>query len=169
MPQKRNPERSEHLATLARLVRADAALALEGMTGEHERDGAAGRPMEALPRAVAASSARARLRARARRRPARRRHPHARNLDAQRGYVLAEPAMLALATRIGKHRAHELVHRAALAGPGTGLTLGTRWRPTRRSPPRSRAGGAGGAAAPERALGAARELVDAIVARGRAR
>ena len=40
------------------------------------------------------------------------------NLDAQRGYVLAEPAMLALAARIGKHRAHELVHRAALAGAG---------------------------------------------------
>ena len=45
------------------------------------------------------------------------------NLDAQRGYVLAEPAMLALAARIGKHRAHELVHRAALAGLEAGMTL----------------------------------------------
>ena len=45
------------------------------------------------------------------------------NLDAQSGYVLAEPAMLALAARVGKHRAHELVHRAALAGQEAGLTL----------------------------------------------
>ena len=39
MPHKRNPERSEHLSTLARLVRAQAAVLLEGMVGGHERDG----------------------------------------------------------------------------------------------------------------------------------
>jgi adenylosuccinate lyase len=39
MPHKRNPERSEHLDTLARLVRASAAVLLEGMAGVHERDG----------------------------------------------------------------------------------------------------------------------------------
>lgn len=39
MPHKRNPERSEHLDTLARLVRASAAVLLEGMVGAHERDG----------------------------------------------------------------------------------------------------------------------------------
>jgi len=39
MPHKRNPERSEHLDTLARLVRAQAGVLLEGMTGVHERDG----------------------------------------------------------------------------------------------------------------------------------
>ena len=41
MPHKVNPERSEHLDTLARLVRANAGLLLEGMTGVHERDGRA--------------------------------------------------------------------------------------------------------------------------------
>ena len=167
MPQKRNPERSEHLVTLARLVRADAALALEGMTGEHERDGAAWKTeWQALPRAVAASSvalAFARelvegLRVDAARMRA--------NLDAQRGYVLAEPAMLALAARIGKHRAHELVHRAALAGQERGMTL-----------EEALAADAEIAAAlpreelaallrPEAALGAAREIVDADRARG---
>ena len=94
------------------------------MTGEHERDGAAWKTeWQALPRAVAATSvalAFARelvegLRVDATRMRA--------NLDAQRGYVLAEPAMLALAAKIGKHRAHELVHRAALAGQEAGLTL----------------------------------------------
>ena len=39
MPHKRNPEGSEHLDTLARLVRANAAVLLEGMVGGHERDG----------------------------------------------------------------------------------------------------------------------------------
>ncbi|HJV08195.1 MAG TPA: adenylosuccinate lyase family protein, partial [Acidimicrobiales bacterium] len=39
MPHKRNPERSEHLDTLARLVRANAGLLLEGMVQLHERDG----------------------------------------------------------------------------------------------------------------------------------
>ena len=41
MPHKRNPERSEHLDTLARLVRANASVLLEGMVGAHERDGRA--------------------------------------------------------------------------------------------------------------------------------
>ena len=90
MPQKRNPERSEHLWTLARVVRAGAGLALEGLVGEHERDGAAWKTEWAvLPQATAAAAAalafarelvqglrvdEARMRA---------------NLDAQRGYVLA--------------------------------------------------------------------------------
>ena len=41
MPHKRNPELSEHLGTLGRLVRGAAGLALEGLVHEHERDGAA--------------------------------------------------------------------------------------------------------------------------------
>jgi adenylosuccinate lyase len=39
MPHKRNPEGSEHLGTLARLVRANAAVLVEGMVVGHERDG----------------------------------------------------------------------------------------------------------------------------------
>ena len=39
MPQKRNPERSEHLGTLARVVRRDADMMLEALVGDHERDG----------------------------------------------------------------------------------------------------------------------------------
>ena len=39
MPHKRNPERSEHLDTVARLVRAGAGVLLEGMVQIHERDG----------------------------------------------------------------------------------------------------------------------------------
>ena len=39
MPHKRNPEGSEHLDTLSRLARANAAVLIEGMVVEHERDG----------------------------------------------------------------------------------------------------------------------------------
>ena len=41
MPHKRNPEGSEHLDTLARLVRANAGVLLEAMVQAHERDGRA--------------------------------------------------------------------------------------------------------------------------------
>jgi adenylosuccinate lyase len=39
MPHKHNPEGSEHLDTLSRLVRAHAGVLLEGMDQQHERDG----------------------------------------------------------------------------------------------------------------------------------
>jgi adenylosuccinate lyase len=39
MPHKRNPETAEHLSTLARLARSSAAVLLESMVGQHERDG----------------------------------------------------------------------------------------------------------------------------------
>ncbi len=41
MPHKQNPEASEHLDTLARLARANAAVLVEGLAGSHERDGRA--------------------------------------------------------------------------------------------------------------------------------
>ena len=39
MPHKRNPEASEHLDTLARLARANAAVMVEAVVQQHERDG----------------------------------------------------------------------------------------------------------------------------------
>jgi adenylosuccinate lyase len=39
MPHKRNPESSEHVVTLAKLVRVQAGLLTETMVQEHERDG----------------------------------------------------------------------------------------------------------------------------------
>jgi adenylosuccinate lyase len=121
MPQKRNPERSEHLTTLARVVRADAALALEGMVAEHERDGAAWKTEWALlPRACGAAAVALALAAElsAGLRVDERRMRE--NVDAQRGYILAEPAMLTLGAEIGPRRAHELIHRASVV---EGLSL----------------------------------------------
>ena len=39
MPHKRNPERSEQIVTLARLIRSAAGVLTETMVGDHERDG----------------------------------------------------------------------------------------------------------------------------------
>jgi adenylosuccinate lyase len=165
MPQKRNPERSEHLWTLARVVRSSAGLALEGLVGEHERDGAAWKTEWAfLPQACGAAAVALRLGAdllsglqvdRERMRA---------NLDAQRGYVLAEPVMLALAERVGKHRAHELIHRAALAGQERGVDFAAALaqdEDVARELPDAAA-----LLTPERALGATAALVDAVLARG---
>jgi len=89
---------------------------------EHERDGAAWKAEWAvLPQAcTAAATALALavdlvggLRVDAERMRA--------NLDAQRGYVLAEGVMLALAERIGKDQAHTLVYEAAARGNADGL------------------------------------------------
>jgi adenylosuccinate lyase len=124
MPHKRNPELAEQLGTLARLVRAQAGLAVEGMVHEHERDGRAWKAEWALlPEAFLLSGAAlgfgvrlleglevngARMRA---------------NLDALGGYLASEPVMRAVADRVGKHTAQELVQRAAMAGQARGLPL----------------------------------------------
>jgi adenylosuccinate lyase len=117
MPHKRNPELSEHLVTLSRVVRADASVAVEGMVHEHERDGRAWKaewlvlPEVCLLTGAALSFACRLLeglevdveRMRA-------------NVDAQRGYVLSEPVMRALAAHVGKHAAQALVYEVARAG-----------------------------------------------------
>ena len=90
------------------------------------------------------------------------------NVDAQRGYVLAEPAMLALAAQVGKRRAHELVRAASLRGRERGCDA--RGGAGRRPPSRGGAAAWTELAALLRAEPAldAREI-DRVGARGRRR
>ena len=129
MPHKRNPEISEHLVTLSRVVRAQAGLALEGMVTEHERDGRAWKtewlvvPETAMAfGACVAAGARMLegLRADAARMRA--------NIEAQRGYLLSEPVMRSLAGLVGKHTAHETVYAVAMEGIGSGQDFRTALR-----------------------------------------
>jgi len=117
MPHKRNPELSEHLDTLARLVRADADVVAAGMVALHERDGRGWKAeWVAVPRACATTLAATgfaadlleHLEVDARRMRA--------NIAAQRGYVFSEPVLRALAERVGKHTAHDVVYAAAMDG-----------------------------------------------------
>jgi adenylosuccinate lyase len=126
MPHKRNPELSEHLVTLSKIVRADATVAVEGMVHEHERDGRAWKTeWVVLPEACLLTGAALDFGCRLldglevdadRMRE---------NLQARGGYVLSEPAMHALADRIGKHAAHTVVYEATRAGLERGVDLET--------------------------------------------
>jgi len=116
MPHKRNPEIAEHLGSLARLIRHNAACLAENLVHEHERDARSWKaewgligPICAMTGAVLRLSKimcanlqvdEARMLA---------------NLEATRGHVLSEGVMLALAQKIGKQTAHELVYTTAMA------------------------------------------------------
>lgn len=124
MPQKRNPELSEHLDTLARLVRADAAVVTEAMVQLHERDGRSWKAeWIAIPEACAMTLSATRfaallvegLEVDAERMMA--------NIEARQGFVFAEPVMGHLADQVGKHTAHDIVYDAAMRGFEEGLTF----------------------------------------------
>lgn len=111
MPHKRNPEASEHLDTLARLARANAAVLIEAQVQLHERDG---RPWKAewvaLPEVCLLAATALRLaiacieglevdaeRMRA-------------NVAAGRGLLASERVLGTLSASLGKHRAQAVLH-----------------------------------------------------------
>jgi adenylosuccinate lyase len=118
MPHKRNPEASEHLDTLARLVRANAAVMTEAVAQQHERDGRGWKAeWVALPEACLLTAAALQFAigllagltvdAEAMRR----------NLDRHGGYPVSERALGRLAPRLGARRAQELLQEAFGSGP----------------------------------------------------
>jgi adenylosuccinate lyase len=126
MPHKRNPELSEHLVTLSRLVRADAGVAIEGMVHEHERDGRSWKTeWVVLPEACLLTGAALAFGCRLLEGLEVDVERMSANLRAGGGYVLSEPVMRALADRIGKHTAHKVVYEATLAGLERGVDLRT--------------------------------------------
>ena len=117
MPHKRNPTSAENLAALARPLRYNAALMLEGMVQEGERDGVAWKmEWKALPECCLIAGAMlfqaknllAGLKVDAAR--------MAGNLDIMRGYLLSERVMLELSERVGKQTAHEWIYEASMQG-----------------------------------------------------
>lgn len=124
MPHKRNPESAEHLVTLSRLVRANAAVLLEGMVTEHERDGRGWKAEwpafdeTCLLAGAALAAARdvvAGLRV----------YPDAmcRNIDREGGYLSSGPVLAALAPALGKHRAQALLQEALAQGLDAGQAM----------------------------------------------
>ena len=124
MPHKRNPEISEHLGTLSRIVRGAAGLALEGLVHEHERDGTAWKAEWAfLPESSLAAAAAVAYGATLVEGLEVDEQRMAANVEAQNGYVQSEAIMRALTERVGKHRAHALVYEAAMRGVQEGLAF----------------------------------------------
>jgi adenylosuccinate lyase len=124
MPHKRNPEIAEHLGTLARLIRHQASCLMESLAHEHERDGRSWKvewgvigPICALIGALLQQSKTmcANLEVDGPRMLA--------NLEAGQGDVLSESVMLALAGRVGKQTAHDMVYRVAMAAAQAGRPL----------------------------------------------
>lgn len=121
MPHKRNPERSEHLDTLARLVRASAGVLLEGMAQIHERDGRGWKaewvafPEVCLLTGVALQTAIALLS----------------GLEVDAGAMAAnvpagagsERVLAVLTARLGKHEAQARMHEALKPGAGRPAAL----------------------------------------------
>ena len=122
MPQKRNPEISEHLGTLSRSVRYQAAQMMENLVHDHERDGRAWKGEWAIlpPACLAAGKSLDLLRDLLEHLEIRG-DRMAENLAATRGFVHAESIMLALAPRLGKQSAHALVYRVAMAAAERGM------------------------------------------------
>ncbi|WP_114972493.1 adenylosuccinate lyase [Rhodoferax ferrireducens] len=117
MPHKRNPTSAENLAGLCRPLRYNAALMLEGMVQESERDGIAWKmEWKALPECCLIAGAMlfqaknllAGLRVNA--------PGMAKNLDRMHGYLLSERVMLELSARVGKQTAHEWIYEASMHG-----------------------------------------------------
>ena len=118
MPHKRNPERSEHLVTLARLVRAESGVLLEGMTGAHERDGRSWKAeWVALPEVCLLTCTATQLAVELLTGLEVNAARMAANLSDE---TRSEAALALLTPRLGKHRAQAAL-QAALASPGAGL------------------------------------------------
>jgi len=133
MPHKRNPENSEQLVALSRVVRAQAGLALEGIVSEHERDGRAWKTeWLLLPEACLAFSASCELGVAMLGGLAVDVERMSRNLASHQGYLMSEPVLRALSDRLGKHTAHDVVYQAAMTGIEAGQDFLTALRADRR-------------------------------------
>lgn len=116
MPHKRNPEVSEHVGTLSRIVRANASILAEGAAHEHERDGRSWKAeWHAIPE-IAMAGAKAvqlvadliagiqvdadRMRLNL--------------LSSSNGFVYSEAVMMKLAGKVGRATAHRLVYDLAM-------------------------------------------------------
>jgi adenylosuccinate lyase len=124
MPHKRNPDRSEALNGLSKLIRSRAAVMLESIVAEHERDGMSWKPeWVTIPEAslyLSASLDKAKailkgLQVHPERMQA--------NLQLLKGLILSEAAMFAIGQRVGKQTAHEVVYEAAARVYSEGISF----------------------------------------------
>jgi adenylosuccinate lyase len=122
MPHKRNPSTCEAVVGVSRAIRYNAAIVVEGMLIEHERDGSSWRAeWKALPESCLMmggmlsmmKSVLEGLHVDAKQMRA--------NLDRLGGFLLSERVMFVLAEKVGKQTAHELVYEASMHGIETGI------------------------------------------------
>lgn len=123
MPHKRNPESSEHLDTLARLARANAAVMVEATVQLHERDGRGWKAeWVALPEVCLLATAALQIAIGLLARLAVDAEAMRHNLARHGGYPVSERALALLASRLGPRRAQERMQQALGEGTAAGLT-----------------------------------------------
>lgn len=123
MPHKRNPESSEHLDTLARLARANAAVMVEATVQLHERDGRGWKAeWVALPEVCLLATAALQIAIGLLARLAVDAEAMRQNLARHGGYPISERALALLAPRLGPRRAQERMQQALGEGTAAGLT-----------------------------------------------
>jgi adenylosuccinate lyase len=115
MPQKRNPEISEHLGTLSRVVRHHAAHMAENLVHSHERDGRSwkGEWLIIPDATLATGKSLALLNALLKGLQVNKERMLA-NIRATNGLIHAEAVMLRLALTLGKQSAHQLIYELSL-------------------------------------------------------
>lgn len=110
MPQKRNPEISEHLGTLSRVVRHHAAHMAENLVHSHERDGRSWKGEWALiPDATLATGKSLALLSAMLKDLQVNEERMLANIKGTKDFIHAEAVMLTLAKSLGKQSAHQLV------------------------------------------------------------
>ncbi|HJR98548.1 MAG TPA: adenylosuccinate lyase family protein [Actinomycetota bacterium] len=123
MPHKRNPEAAEHLVTLARLVRAEGGVMLEGMVAEHERDGRAWKAeWIALPEACLLTGAALSFGRRLLEDLEVDEEAMRRNLEAS-PFSTSERVLTALSPALGKHRAQARLQELLEGARRSGTTV----------------------------------------------
>ena len=124
MPHKRNPVICEGVLAVGRALRASVGLMQEALVVEHERDASTWRlEWKAMPECCLMTGAML----------AQMKYVlgglevHAdkmrRNLDTLGGFLMSERVMFALADRVGKQSAHELVYEIAMRGIDGGVSF----------------------------------------------
>jgi adenylosuccinate lyase len=117
MPHKRNPEGSEHLDTLARLVRANAQVLTEAMVVGHERDGRGWKAeWIALPEVCLLTGVALRLTHRLLSGLVVNEEMMRTNLNSHGDQLASERILAGLTERLGKHAAQRLMHQVLAPG-----------------------------------------------------
>jgi adenylosuccinate lyase len=122
MPQKRNPEISEHLGTLSRVVRHHAAHMAENLVHSHERDGRSWKgEWVIIPDATLATGKSLDLLKLLLKDLQVNQQRMCANIMATNGFIHAEAVMLTLAKKLGKQSAHQIVYEVSMQAQSEGL------------------------------------------------
>jgi len=124
MPHKRNPSTCEAVVGVSRALRYNAALVIEGMQIEHERDGSSWRAeWKALPESCLIMGGMLSMMKYVLEGLDVDIEQMRENLDRLGGFLLSERVMFALSGKVGKQTAHELVYEASMHGIENGVTF----------------------------------------------